>query len=66
MAETLITTFRPPLGQPHPIEELSLIPSGGGRYEVVIDGELVYSKQATGKHTTNEAMVELIRQRLGW
>jgi len=58
MAAELISTF----GQA--ISRLTLRPSSGGRYEVTVDGELVYSKKATGKHTTNEAMVEAVRQRL--
>ena len=31
------------------IESLTLIPSGGGRFEVTVDGELVYSKLKEGK-----------------
>jgi selenoprotein W-related protein len=62
--ETLVNTFKPLLNESHPIEELVLIPSKGGRYEVTIDGELVYSKAATGQHTTNETIVELVRARL--
>ncbi len=64
MAEELITAFRPPLGQAHPIEEVVLLPSDDGRYEVTIDGDLVYSKAAVGKHTTNEYIVERVRERL--
>jgi selenoprotein W-related protein len=62
--ETLVNTFKPLLNEPHPIEEIVLIPSKGGRYEVTIDGELVYSKAATGQHTTNEYIVEQVRIRL--
>jgi selenoprotein W-related protein len=62
--ETLVNTFKPLLNEPHPIEEIGLIPSKGGRYEVTIDGELIYSKAATGQHTTNEKIVELVRARL--
>lgn len=29
--------------------EIELIPSGGGVFEVVADGELVHSKKATGR-----------------
>jgi selenoprotein W-related protein len=58
MADTLISTFG------NQIARLSLRPSSGGRYEVTIDGQLVYSKKATGQHTTNEAIVEEVRQRL--
>ncbi|MCU0491298.1 MAG: Rdx family protein [Chloroflexaceae bacterium] len=64
MAESLVNSFSPNMGGKHPIEELTLIPSGGGCFEVTIDGELVYSKNATGKHTTNEHVIELVRQRL--
>ena len=61
--ETLVNTFAPLLNEPHPIEEIVLIPSKGGRYEVTIDGELVYSKAATGQHTTNDFIVEQVRAR---
>jgi selenoprotein W-related protein len=32
------------------IEGLTLIPSGGGRHEVSVDGNLIYSKLETGRH----------------
>jgi selenoprotein W-related protein len=64
MAESLVTSFRPLIGLKHPIEEIILIPSGNGRFEVTIDGELVYSKAATGKHTTNDTIIEKVRARL--
>jgi selenoprotein W-related protein len=31
------------------IKSLTLIPSGGGVYEVEMDGKLIYSKKKTGK-----------------
>jgi len=58
LTDELISTFG------NQIERLTLHPSSGGRYEVTMDGELVYSKKATGKHTTNEAMLEEVRRRL--
>ena len=64
MAEALITTFKPVLGKEHPIEQIILIPSGNGRFEVTIDDELVYSKAATGQHTTNEYIIQKARVRL--
>jgi len=64
LAEALITTFKPVLGKEHPIEQIILIPSGSGRYEVTIDDELVYSKAATGEHTTNESIIQKARVRL--
>jgi predicted Rdx family selenoprotein len=51
------------MGQRHPIESITLLPSGNGRYEVTIDGELVYSKAATGVHTTNEFITDIVRSR---
>ena len=58
MAAELLSTFG------DQIARLSLRPSSGGRYEVTIDGQLVYSKKASGKHTTTEAMVAEVRRRL--
>ena len=45
------------------IDELTLIPSTGGVFEVEIDGELVYSKKATGRHPEYQEVAELIRSR---
>jgi predicted Rdx family selenoprotein len=64
LAEALVTTFKPVLGKKHPIEQIILIPSGNGRYEVTIGDELVYSKAATGEHTTNEYILQKVRVRL--
>lgn len=62
--DDLVNTFRPGVNGTHPISEIVLVPSRGGRYEVSIDGELVYSKAETGQHTTNEYILDLVRQRL--
>ena len=64
MAETLVNTFKPFVGGQHPIESIVLIPSGNGRYEVTVDDELIYSKAATGIHTTNEFIIGQVRARL--
>jgi selenoprotein W-related protein len=64
MAEALVLQFKPVVGQKHPITEIVLIPSGGGRYEVTVDDELVYSKAATGVHTTNDHIIQQVRTRL--
>ena len=37
-----------------------LIPSGGGAFEVIVDGRLVYSKKATGRHCTEEEVFDAI------
>jgi predicted Rdx family selenoprotein len=64
LAEALVIAFKPVLGRTHPIEQITLIPSGNGRFEVTIDEELVYSKAATGEHTTNEYIIQKARVRL--
>jgi selenoprotein W-related protein len=58
MTDTLLSTFG------NKIQRLTLQPSSGGRYEVTIDGELVYSKKATGKHPPVELIVDEVRRRL--
>jgi selenoprotein W-related protein len=32
------------------IESITLLPSAGGVYEVIVNGQLLYSKKATGRH----------------
>ena len=58
MTDSLLETFGTK------ISRVILLPSSGGRYEVTIDGELVYSKKATGKHAPLELIVEEINKRL--
>ena len=41
-----------------------LIPSGGGRFEVKVNGELVYSKLQTGRHTDSAELRKLIQAKL--
>jgi predicted Rdx family selenoprotein len=64
LVETLVNTFKRTINQPHPLAEIILIPSYGGRYEVTVDGVLIYSKLATGVHTSNEFIVDQVRARL--
>ncbi len=40
-----------------------MIPSSGGVFEVVADGELVYSKRATGRHAEPGEVARLLRER---
>jgi len=42
--------------------DIEMIPSGGGRFEVVADGRLVYSKAASGRHPTHEEVVSAIAE----
>lgn len=36
---------------------MTLVPSGGGKFEVTVNGELVYSKVATGEFPTYDQIV---------
>lgn len=49
----------------HHITSFGLIPSRGGVFEVVVDGDLVYSKKETGEHAEYEHVAGPIRSRLG-
>ncbi len=44
------------------ITGLTVVPSRGGVFEVEVDGELVFSKKATGKHADYEAVLASIRK----
>jgi selenoprotein W-related protein len=43
------------------VEDLTLIPSKGGVFEVTVDGALVYSKKATGRHADPQEVLAEIR-----
>lgn len=45
------------------ISSIRLIPSNGGRFEVVVDGELVYSELATSRHTYAGELTKLLNKR---
>jgi selenoprotein W-related protein len=47
------------------IAEITLIPSEGGRYEVTVDGKLIYSKLQTGRHAEPGEVVKLIKNLFG-
>ena len=46
------------------IGTFELIPSDGGRFEVTVDGELVYSKLKTGSHIEPGDLVEIVGKAL--
>jgi selenoprotein W-related protein len=46
------------------VESWTLIPGGGGAFEVVVDGQLVYSKLQTGRHTDSNELRPLIKAAL--
>ena len=46
------------------IASLKLIPAGGGVFEVVVNGEKIYSKKETGKFPEPAAIVKQVRAKL--
>ena len=48
----------------HKIEDISLIPSRGGVFEVLAGDELIYSKLATGEHAEYEDVAGPLRELL--
>jgi selenoprotein W-related protein len=43
--------------------ETELIKGGGGVYEVMLDGRLIFSKQKTGRFPESEEIFQLIRSK---
>ena len=41
-----------------------MIPSDGGRFEVSVEGKLVFSKKGEGRFPTNEEVMGLIEKEL--
>jgi selT/selW/selH-like putative selenoprotein len=44
-----------------PAAQVSLKKSGGGVFEITVDGRLAYSKKATGQFPTEEEMLRALR-----
>lgn len=59
MAAELLDKFR------FNIDSLTLLPSGGGRFEVVVDDDLIYSKKAMGRHAEEGEVRRLFRTKTG-
>ena len=59
MADELLKNFEPQ------IASLELIPSSGGVFEVLVNGSLVYSKKATGRHAATSEVVNSVRALVG-
>jgi len=49
-------------GYEHAIESVTLIPSDGGRFEVSVNGKLIYSKLQTKRHAEAGEVVNLIHK----
>ena len=46
------------------IDTISLTPSDGGRFEVTVNGSLLYSKLATHRHADPAEVVKLVKKYL--
>ena len=57
MVDSLLGEFEPT------IQSVRLIPSKGGVLEVTVDGDLIYSKKATGVHANYDDVAGPIRER---
>jgi len=42
-----------------------MIPSSKGRFEVTLDGDLIFSKAALGRHAEPVEIANIVRERLG-
>lgn len=49
----------------HVIETITLVPSDGGRFEVTVNGQLVYSKLQTHRHAEPGEVLGLVRKLVG-
>lgn len=56
MAEELLNDFE------SKISSLALIPSDGGRFEVTVDDQLIFSKRLTGRHAEYDEIAAAIRR----
>jgi selenoprotein W-related protein len=58
LAGELLKKFEPE------IETLTLLPSEGGRFEVSVNGKLIYSKLQTGRHAEAGEVARLVEKLL--
>jgi predicted Rdx family selenoprotein len=56
-ASDLLTNYQ------HVIERLTLVTGSKGVFDVEVDGELIYSKAATGRHAEPGEVLALFEQR---
>jgi len=49
----------------HVIEEIKLVPSDDGRFEVTVNGQLLYSKLQTHRHAEPGEVLGLVRKLVG-
>lgn len=49
----------------HVIESLTLVTGTAGVFDVVVDGETIYSKASTGRHAKSGEVLDLFTKRFG-
>ena len=49
----------------HVIETITLVPSDGGRFEVSVNGDLLFSKKKLARHAEPGEVLGLVRQLVG-
>jgi len=54
----VLTTFK------QKVSGMTLVPSGGGCFELTANGELLYSKLGTGKFPDEQSIVDLLEKKL--
>ena len=59
LAEELLKNYE------HMLEELTLVPSDGGRFEVTVNGQLLFSKLSTHRHAEAGEVLGLVRKLVG-
>ena len=47
------------------IKDIELVPSSGGRFEVTLDDELIFSKAALKRHAEPGEVAAIVRERMG-
>jgi selenoprotein W-related protein len=58
LAARVLTTFK------QKVSGMKLVPAGGGCFELTANGELLYSKLATGKFPDEQDIVDQLEKRL--
>ncbi len=46
------------------IKSIEVVPSDGGRFEVTVNGDLLYSKLETGRHAEEDEILRLLGEYL--
>jgi selenoprotein W-related protein len=56
LSDDLLTNFEPE------IESVTLVPSNGGRFEISVNGQLIFSKLQTGRHPEPDEIIGLVQK----